>query len=104
MAGMASPARAAARPRPVHFGTISKSWPRWVPGCSGSAPSRRAAELRLARALRLPTFEAGGMTLIKRLTLVVRDGLIEHVFYPVFPPDASASQVTEWARDSGRIP
>ncbi len=44
------------------------------------------------------------MTLIKRLTLVVRDGLIEHVFYPVFPPDASASQVTEWARDSGRIP
>ena len=62
------------------------------------------AELRLARALRLPTFEAGGMTLIKRLTLVVRDGLIEHVFYPVFPPDANASQVTEWARDSGRIP
>src|SRR5262249_23089954 len=35
------------------------------------------AELRLARALRLPTFEAGGMTLIKRLTLIARDGVIE---------------------------
>jgi peroxiredoxin len=42
------------------------------------------------------TFEAGGMTLIKRLTLVVWDGVIEHVFYPVFPPNQSASQVVEW--------
>jgi peroxiredoxin len=54
------------------------------------------AELRFARALRLPTFEAGGMTLIKRLTLIVRDGAIEHVFYPVFPPDESAGKVLDW--------
>src|SRR5262245_58251372 len=55
-------------------------------------------ELRFSRALRLPTFEAGGMTLIKRLTLVIRDSVIEHVFYPVFPPDESARQITDWLR------
>jgi peroxiredoxin len=47
-------------------------------------------------ALRLPTFEADGMRLVKRLTLIVRDHRIEHVFYPVFPPDASAAQVIDW--------
>jgi peroxiredoxin len=51
-----------------------------------------------ADALRLPTFEAGGMRLIKRLTLIVRDGRIEHAFYPVFPPDKSADQVVSWLR------
>jgi len=48
------------------------------------------------RALGLPTFEVAGMTLIKRLTLIVRDGLIEKVFYPVFPPDQNAGQVLSW--------
>jgi peroxiredoxin len=38
------------------------------------------------------------MQLIKRLTLMVRDGTIEHVFYPVFPPDRSASEVMGWLR------
>ncbi|MYW17217.1 redoxin family protein, partial [Streptomyces sp. SID2955] len=56
--------------------------------------------LGLADALRLPTFEAGGARLFKRLTLVVRDGVIEHVFYPVFPPDAHAQQVLTWLRDN----
>ena len=56
------------------------------------------ADLRLAEALRLPTFEVAGMTLIKRLTLVLRDGRIEHVFYPVFPPDQSAAQTIDWLR------
>lgn len=51
------------------------------------------AELRFARALRLPTFEADGMKLIKRLTLVIKNGIVEHVFYPVFPPDQNASDV-----------
>jgi GrxC family glutaredoxin len=37
-----------------------------------------------------------GMRLIKRLTLVIRDGVIEHVFYPVFPPNESAAQVLAW--------
>ncbi len=53
---------------------------------------------RLADALRLPTFEAGGMRLYKRLTMVIKDGRIEHVFYPVFPPDKHAEQVLDWLR------
>jgi peroxiredoxin len=52
--------------------------------------------LTVAEALRLPTFEAGGMTLYKRITLIVRDGVIEKAFYPVFPPDRSAADVIEW--------
>ena len=54
--------------------------------------------LELVDALRLPTFETSGWTLLKRLTLVIRDGRIEHVFYPVFPPDTHAAEVLEWLR------
>ena len=54
--------------------------------------------LELATALVLPTFEVDGMTLIKRLTLVIDDGVIETVFYPVFPPDADAANVAAWLR------
>lgn len=54
--------------------------------------------LQLVRALRLPTFTAGGMTLFKRLTLVTRDAKIEKVFYPVFPPDRNADDVLDWLR------
>jgi len=61
------------------------------------------ADLRLAAALRLPTFEIDGMRLIKRLTLIARDGAIEHVFYPVFPSDESASQVVQWLAGLTRI-
>jgi peroxiredoxin len=52
--------------------------------------------LALTQALRLPTFQTSGMTLLKRLALVIRDGEIEHVFYPVFPPDRNASDVIAW--------
>jgi peroxiredoxin len=54
------------------------------------------AGLRLTRALRLPTFTVDGMTLIRRLTLVIRGGAIEHVFYPVFPPDGHAGEILAW--------
>jgi peroxiredoxin len=57
------------------------------------------ADLALTRALRLPTFEAAGQTLLKRHTLVIREGLIEHVFYPVFPPDGHAAEVLAWMRE-----
>ena len=53
-------------------------------------------QLELTRALRLPTFEFDGATLLKRLTLVVQNGSIEHVFYPVFPPDRNAADVVAW--------
>ena len=52
--------------------------------------------LAFATALRLPTFTVDGMTLIKRVTLILRAGRIEHVFYPVFPPDANAAEVVRW--------
>jgi peroxiredoxin len=52
--------------------------------------------LALTRAMRLPTFETSGMTLLKRFTLVIEGGIVEHVFYPVFPPDRSASDVVAW--------
>jgi len=52
--------------------------------------------LRLQRALQLPTFEIDGMILLKRMVMVIDDGTIAHVFYPVFPPDRSAEQVLAW--------
>lgn len=56
--------------------------------------------LELARALDLPTFEAEGMTLLKRMALILRDGRIAKVFYPVFPPDRNAEDVLAWLRES----
>ena len=53
-------------------------------------------KLEFAKVLRLPTFEVDGMKLIKRITLIVRDGKIVNVFYPVFPPDRNADEVIEW--------
>ncbi|MBN1528283.1 MAG: peroxiredoxin [Thermoleophilaceae bacterium] len=53
------------------------------------------SELRLTDALRLPTFEVEGLTLLKRITLLVRDGQIATVAYPVFPPDGAAAQALE---------
>jgi peroxiredoxin len=54
--------------------------------------------LELTRELRLPTFETSGLTLLKRLTLVIDDGTIRHVFYPVFPPDGHDAEVLDWLR------
>ena len=56
-------------------------------------------ELRLAGALRLPTFDAAGMRLYTRLTLVARRGRVERAFYPVFPPDRNAEEVLAWLRE-----
>ena len=54
--------------------------------------------LELARAIRLPTFTAAGMTLLKRMALILDDGIITKVFYPVFPPDKNAEEVIAWLR------
>jgi peroxiredoxin len=53
-------------------------------------------QLALTNAMKLPTFQVAGMTLLKRLTLIIRDGAVEHVFYPVFPPDRNADDVAQW--------
>ena len=55
--------------------------------------------LQLADQLQLPTFEAGGKTRYRRLTLIITAGTIEHVFYPIFPPDTHAGEVLRWLRD-----
>jgi peroxiredoxin len=56
------------------------------------------ADLRLAGALGLPTMQVNGLTLLKRLTLVIVDNRIAKVFYPVFPPDRSAADVIDWLK------
>lgn len=53
-------------------------------------------QLQLAEALRLPTFEASGRTYYRRITLIVRGGAIDRVFYPVFPPDRNAADVAAY--------
>jgi peroxiredoxin len=55
--------------------------------------------MQLARAIKLPTFTTAGMTLLKRMALVIDDGIIAKVFYPVFPPDKNAEEVTAWLRN-----
>ncbi len=57
------------------------------------------ASLAFTRRMRLPSFRFADMTLLKRLTLVIREGRIEHVFYPVFPPDKNADEVLAWLRE-----
>lgn len=52
----------------------------------------------LTDALKLPTFQAGGMRLLKRITLVIDEGMVTKVFYPVFPPDRNAEEVLDWLR------
>jgi len=54
--------------------------------------------LALAGALGLPTFTVDGMTLYRRLTMIISDGVIEHVFYPIFPPNQHAQEVLDWLR------
>src|SRR4051812_22722650 len=58
------------------------------------------ADLKLTDALGLPTFQVDGMTLIRRMAWVIDDGVITHVFYPVFPPDRSAEEVVAFLRAS----
>jgi len=56
------------------------------------------AALRLTTALQLPAMLVEGATLLQRMTLIIRDGVITHVFYPVFPPDRNATEVLAWLR------
>jgi peroxiredoxin len=59
------------------------------------------ADLDFARGLHLPLFMTSGMTLLKRMALVIDDGVIVKVFYPVFPPDKNAAEVVAWLRSNG---
>jgi peroxiredoxin len=94
-----------------HFGELKRLGVAALFGLStqDSAYQREAAErlhlpfailsdagLKLTRAMRLPTFAVDGMTLLKRMAWVIDNGVIAHVFYPVFPPDRSAAEVVDW--------
>jgi len=57
-------------------------------------------KLTFAKALKLPTFTTSGMTLLKRMALVIDGGRITKVFYPVFPPDQNAAEVIAWIQAS----
>jgi peroxiredoxin len=98
-----------------HFAELAQLGVRQLFGLStqDSAYQREAAErlhlpfpllsdsgLGLARAIDLPTFTVAGMTLLKRMALVIDDGVIGKVFYPVFPPDKNAEEVIAWLRAS----
>ena len=62
------------------------------------------ADHRFAKSLSLPTFEVDGAVMIKRLTLIVTEGIIDHVFYPVFPPDKAAEEAVVWLLAHPRRP
>jgi peroxiredoxin (alkyl hydroperoxide reductase subunit C) len=55
-------------------------------------------QLELTHALKLPTMEVADLTLIKRLAVIIDDGRISQVFYPVFPPDRNAADVLAWLK------
>src|SRR5215472_12352592 len=61
------------------------------------------AGLVLTSGLNLPTFSIGDMTLLKRMVLIIEDGMIVKLFYPVFPPDKSADEVVAWLQRHGRL-
>ncbi|WP_396133655.1 redoxin family protein [Chamaesiphon sp. OTE_75_metabat_556] len=55
-------------------------------------------DLSFAKMLKLPILEIDNNHLIKRVTLIVKDGKIVKVFYPVFPPDRNADDVINWLK------
>ena len=57
-------------------------------------------KLALTRALDLPTMQVAGLTLIRRLALIIDNARITHVFYPVFPPDRNAGDVLAWLKEN----
>ena len=56
------------------------------------------SELRLSKALNLPTFKVNNLVFVKRLTLIVESSIIKKVFYPIFPPDLHIHEVLAWLK------
>jgi peroxiredoxin len=98
-----------------HFGELKRLGVQQLYGLStqGTAYQQEAAsrlhlpfailsdeKLAFARALKLPTFSVDGMTLLKRMALIIDDGVITKAFYPVFPPDKNAEEVIAWLQIS----
>lgn len=112
-AGTTSPAPAAAHPEACSFRDLTDLFTaagEEVFGLSTQGPDYQLeaatrlqlpypllsdADLQLTTALRLPTFTVDGMTLLRRLPMIVRDGAVERVRYPVFPPDQVAADALD---------
>lgn len=60
------------------------------------------AKLVLATALNFPHMTVEGRSMLKRMALIIDDGRISHVFYPVFPPDRNAADVLAWLKEHPR--
>jgi peroxiredoxin len=56
------------------------------------------AGLALTQAMALPAMEVAGKPMIKRLALVIDEGVVTQVFYPIFPPDRNAGDVLDWLK------
>ncbi len=56
------------------------------------------ADHKFGKAMNLPVFDADCMKLLKRITIIVRDGKVIKTFYPVFPPDKNADDVINWLK------
>ncbi len=56
--------------------------------------------MEFKHALNLPTFEAAGMTLFKRLTIIAKDGIIVAVHYPIFPSDSDPIWVMDYLKNN----
>ena len=58
------------------------------------------ADYQFQGALQLPTFIAAGMTLLKRITLIANDGVIEAIHYPIFPSDSDPAWVINYLKNT----
>jgi peroxiredoxin len=61
------------------------------------------AGLAFASESNVPTFEVGGETLLSRFTLIIDNGRISKVFYPVFPPNKSGEETLQWLLENQRV-
>lgn len=57
-------------------------------------------QLLFTNTLNLPTFSIKNKKYIKRLTLIIEQSLIKHVFYPIFPPNKHIIQVLDWLKNN----
>lgn len=56
--------------------------------------------LEFVKGMKMPIFEWEGKPLVKRCTLALREGTVKHVWYPVFSPNESASEVAAWLKSN----
>jgi peroxiredoxin len=48
------------------------------------------------KSLNIPIIKVEGILLSKRVTLIANNGIIEKVFYPVFPPNENINEVMSY--------